>query len=85
MGCLMLGRNQSEALIDEGNLDVGKSGYLICLRDGFFPICQAAIFYVKPYSLHRFNRQFGFCEGILGVLLKVPHTWEVSYENALLY
>ena len=39
MGCLMLGRNRSEALINNGNLDSDKSGYLISLRDGSLPVC----------------------------------------------
>ena len=58
MGCLMLGRNRSGALIDDGNLGVDKSGYLISLQDSFLPICQGAIFYVEPYSPHRFSKQF---------------------------
>ena len=61
MDCLMLGRNRSETLINDGNLDVDKSGYLISLRYGFLLIRQGAIFYVKPYSPHWFSRQFGLC------------------------
>ena len=56
LGCLMLGRSRLETLIDDGKLDVDKSGYLIFLRDGFLPIRQGAIFYVEPYSPHRFSR-----------------------------
>lgn len=85
LGCLMLGRNQSDTLIDDGNLDVDKLGYLISLRDGFFPIRRGTTFYVEPYSPHRFSRQFGFYQGILRVLLEDLRTREVSYENALLY
>ena len=85
MGCLMLRRNRLDTLIDDGNLDLGQSDYLISLRDGFLPIRRDATFYVEPYSPHRFSRQFGFCQGIPGVLLGDPRTREVSYENALLY
>lgn len=85
MGCLMLGKNRSETLIDDGKLGSDRSDYLISLRDGFLPIRRDTTFYVEPYSPHRFSRQFGFCQGILGVLLEDPRTREVSYENALLY
>jgi len=80
MGSLMLGRNLSETLIDDGNLDLDKSVYLISLPDGFLPIRRGATFYVEPYSPHRFSRQLGFCQGIPGVLLKDPRTREVSYK-----
>ena len=48
MGCLMLGKNRSETLIDDGNLDSNKSGYLISLRDGFLLIRRDATFYIEP-------------------------------------
>lgn len=81
----MLGRNRLETLIDDGNLDVDKSGHLISLRDGCLPIRRGATFHVEPYRPHRFSKQFAFCQGIHGVLLKDPYTREVSYENALRY
>ena len=62
-----------------------KSGYLVSLRDGFLAIRQGATFYVITYRPHRLNRQFGFCQGILGVFLEDPHTREVSCENTILY
>jgi len=85
MGCLMLKKNRSETLIDNENLDSDKSDYLIFLRDGFLPIHWDATFHVEPYSPHQFSRQFGFCQGIPGVLLEDPRTREMSYENAFLY
>ena len=42
LGCLMLGRNRSEILIDDGDLDEDKSSNLISLRDGFRPIYWGA-------------------------------------------
>jgi len=78
MGVLMLGRNRSETLIDDGNLDLDNSDYLISLQDGFLPIRRDATFYIEPYSSHRFSRRFGFCQGIPRVLLEDPRTREVS-------
>ena len=48
LGCLMLGRNRLETLINNGDLDEEKSGYLISLRDGFLPIHRGFTFYVEP-------------------------------------
>jgi len=56
IGYLILGRNRSETLIDDGNLDVDKSSYLTSLRDGFFPIRWGTTFYVKPYGPHQLSR-----------------------------
>ena len=85
LGCVMLGRNQLETLIDDRNLDVDKLGYLISHRDSFLPIRYGVTFYVEPHSPHQFSRQFRFCHKIPKVLLEDPRTREVSYENALLY
>ena len=85
MGCLMLRKNRSETLIDDGNVNSDKSDYLISLRNGFPPIRRDATFYVEPYNLHLFNREFGFCQRIPGVPHEDLRTREVSYENALLY
>jgi len=73
LGCLMPGRNQSETLIDNEDLEEDKSIYLISLRDSFLPI-HCTTFHVEAYSLHRFSRQFGFCQGIPRMLLEDPRT-----------
>ena len=85
LGCLMLGKNRLENLIDKDKLNKDKVSYLISLRDGFLPIHHGVAFYIEPYSPHRFSRQFGFYHGILGMLLGDPRTQAVSYEDALRY
>ena len=85
LGCLMLAKNRPEVILDDGKLDDATSNYLVPLRDDFLPICHSASFYVEPYSSHRFNRQFGFCQRIPRVLLVDPRSREVSYEDALCY
>ena len=52
LGCHMLGRNRPKSLVDNGNLDEGKSSYLISLPESFLPIHQGATFYAESYNPH---------------------------------
>ena len=75
LGCLMLRRNRSKTLIDNGKLDVDKSGYLISFRGGFLLIRRGTTFYVDPTG------RIGSADS----LCSARGFRKVSYENALLH
>jgi len=74
-----------ELVVENGKLDDNISNYLVALSDGFLLIHRGACFHVKPYSPYQFNRQFGFCQWMLEMLLKDPCSWAISYKDALHY
>jgi len=70
LGCLMLAKNHTEIIFDNGKLDDARSDYLVALRGSFLPIRQGVSFHLEPYNPHRFSRQFGFYQQIPGALLE---------------
>jgi len=84
-GHTMLSKNKYEILNNDGTLSYERLSYLIALRSGYLPFPRATIFYVLPYSPHRFSGQFGFWQELPCVLKLNPHTWTTSYNDALYF
>ena len=70
----LFSKNKDIVILDDAAFDSDYYNYFINTRSSYLPIrCNKDII-VKPYSPHRFGRQLGFCQGILGVLKKDIHT-----------
>ena len=70
----LFSKNKDIVILDDAALDGAYYNYYISTRSSYLPIrCNKGII-VEPYSPHRFGRQLGFCQGILGVLKKDIHT-----------
>jgi len=65
----MLGKNQSETIVDNVELDEGKVGCLISLRDGFLPICHGVAF--SPIAHINLANNFGSIKEFMGFFLKI--------------
>ncbi|KAH7845652.1 hypothetical protein Vadar_004390 [Vaccinium darrowii] len=61
-------RGEGKELIDDGRLSDWEMDYLVSIRSGYLTLRSGAIKIVEPYSPHRFSRQFGFPQDVLGKL-----------------
>jgi len=71
LGCLTLGRYRLEILIDNGDLDEDKLGYLISLLDGFLFIHQGSTFYVDPTARTDSANSLGFAREFPECFLRI--------------
>ncbi|KAH0717403.1 hypothetical protein KY285_013434 [Solanum tuberosum] len=55
---------------DSGKLSTSWSDFLIGLRPSFVTLRLDDELIVEPYSLHRFSRQFGYCQDVPGALIE---------------
>ncbi|KAM1561246.1 hypothetical protein ACFX1Z_004395 [Malus domestica] len=55
-------------IMDHSYLRFSDLSYLISLRSGYVSLRQEDRCIVQPYSPHRFSRQFGFVQNVLGKL-----------------
>ncbi|KMT03938.1 hypothetical protein BVRB_8g187470 [Beta vulgaris subsp. vulgaris] len=67
VGCTMLNKNKHDVLHDDGQLDPLKFNYMVSLRTGYLVLCSCDIFHVEPYSLHRFERLYGYFQDYTGL------------------
>ncbi|KAH0669541.1 hypothetical protein KY285_023706 [Solanum tuberosum] len=60
----MLIRPHPAYYIDDSKTLKLESAYFMCLCFNYFPLRRGGSFVIEPYSLHRYNHQFGFHQDI---------------------
>ncbi|GLT30000.1 hypothetical protein SLA2020_048270 [Shorea laevis] len=61
-------RNWLEIVIDNGTLNFVDLNYLVSIRSSYLTACFNNLTIIKTYRPHRFVRQFGFYQGVSGML-----------------
>ena len=75
-------RNRDIELIDNEKLKAADFNYFVSVRSSYLPARHNKVMIIEPYSPHRFERQFGFCQDMPGFLKKQVH---IKTTNDLLY
>lgn len=61
-------RSDPSYYYDDGKADEFELNFFMSIRSNYLPLRDGVDFIIKPYSSHRFSRQFGFYQDTLGRL-----------------
>ncbi|KAL0287735.1 UNVERIFIED_CONTAM: hypothetical protein Scaly_2755100 [Sesamum calycinum] len=81
--CNMLVKYGPLKFVDDGNAEELDHNYFLAIRSTYLTLHQGSKFIIKPYSPHRFERQFGYYQDVPGTLKY--DTRAASLEEGLRY
>ncbi|KAL0300032.1 UNVERIFIED_CONTAM: hypothetical protein Sangu_3143900 [Sesamum angustifolium] len=81
--CNMLMKDGPFKFVDDGHAEELNHNYFVAIHSSYLTLCQGSKFIIEPYSPHRFGRQFGYCQDVLGSLKY--DTRVASLEDGLRY
>ncbi|KAL0293265.1 UNVERIFIED_CONTAM: hypothetical protein Sradi_6947600 [Sesamum radiatum] len=64
--CNMIVKDKDFSFVDDGRAKDFEEAYFMAIHSNYLPLRQGDYFDVEPYSPHRFARQFGFFQEVLG-------------------
>ncbi|KAL0451207.1 UNVERIFIED_CONTAM: hypothetical protein Slati_1098800 [Sesamum latifolium] len=81
--CNMIVKNKPFRFIDNSDAEEFDHDYFIAIRSSYLTLRQGDKFIIEPYSPHRFGRQIGYFQDVLGTLKY--DTRAASLEEGLRY
>ncbi|KAL0295507.1 UNVERIFIED_CONTAM: hypothetical protein Sangu_2507800 [Sesamum angustifolium] len=81
--CNMLVKAEPFKFVDDGRAEELDHSYFVVIRSSYLTLRQGGRFIIEPYSPHRFGRQFGYYQDVLGTLRY--DTRVASLEEGLRY
>ncbi|KAK4383354.1 hypothetical protein Sango_2784500 [Sesamum angolense] len=66
--CNMLVKYGPFRFVDNGHAEELDHSYFVAIRSSYLTLRQGGRFIIEPYSPHRFGRQFGYYQDVLGTL-----------------
>ncbi|KAL0395044.1 UNVERIFIED_CONTAM: hypothetical protein Slati_4470600 [Sesamum latifolium] len=79
----MIVKNRPFKFVDNNDVEELEYNYFVAICSSYLTLRQDDKFIIDPYSPHRFGRQFGYFQGILGILKY--DTRVASLEEGLRY
>ncbi|KAL0413458.1 UNVERIFIED_CONTAM: hypothetical protein Sradi_1547500 [Sesamum radiatum] len=81
--CNIIVKNRPFKFVDNGDAEELDHNFFVAIRSSYLTLRQGDKFIIEPYSPHRFGRQFGYFQDVLGTLKY--DTRAASLEEGLRY